>query len=142
MNAWRLLDADAQRADWREVARIVLHIDPQDQSDRARRAFDSHLSRQMDDGARLAAPATWWRVGLNQTWKMVAGSTCAISAVLGQEEPLPHLSGYQVHHRRGIISAASSCVGAMRRGHCACKFEGHHEAALGACAKAQGGDQK
>jgi len=41
----RLLDADAVGADWREVARIVLHIDPQDQSDRARRAFDSHLSR-------------------------------------------------------------------------------------------------
>ena len=41
----RLLDADAVGADWRDVARIVLHIDPQDQSDRARRAFDSHLSR-------------------------------------------------------------------------------------------------
>jgi hypothetical protein len=24
----RLLDADAQRADWRKVARIVLHLDP------------------------------------------------------------------------------------------------------------------
>jgi hypothetical protein len=34
--------------------------------DRARRAFESHLSRQMDDGARLAAPATWWRVGLKR----------------------------------------------------------------------------
>jgi hypothetical protein len=112
----RLLDADADGADWRDVARKALHLDPEHEPDRARRAFDSHLSRQMDDGARLAAPATWWRVGLNQTWKMVAGSTCAISAVLGQEEPLPHLSGYQVHHRRGIISAASSCVGAMRRG--------------------------
>src|SRR5882757_6136618 len=41
----RLLDADAQGADWREVTRVVLHIDPQDQSDRARRAFVSHLSR-------------------------------------------------------------------------------------------------
>ena len=41
----RLLDADAQGADWREVARIVLHIDPAHESDRARRAFDSHLSR-------------------------------------------------------------------------------------------------
>src|SRR5450755_3454 len=41
----RLLDADAQRADWREVARIVLHIDPEHDSDRARRVHDSHLSR-------------------------------------------------------------------------------------------------
>jgi hypothetical protein len=41
----RLLDADAQRADLREVARIVLHLDPEHESDRARRAFDSHLSR-------------------------------------------------------------------------------------------------
>src|SRR5450432_4600823 len=41
----RLLDADAQRADWREVARIVLHLDPEHECDRARRAFDSHLSR-------------------------------------------------------------------------------------------------
>src|SRR5216683_1234536 len=41
----RLLDADAEGADWREVARIVLHLDPERESDRARRAFDSHLSR-------------------------------------------------------------------------------------------------
>ena len=26
----RLLDADAEGADWREVARIVLHLDPRD----------------------------------------------------------------------------------------------------------------
>jgi hypothetical protein len=41
----RLLDADAQGADWREVARIVLHLDPEHESDRARRVFESHLSR-------------------------------------------------------------------------------------------------
>jgi hypothetical protein len=41
----RLLDADAQGADWREVARVVLHLDPEHQSDRARRSFDSHLLR-------------------------------------------------------------------------------------------------
>jgi Uncharacterized conserved protein (DUF2285) len=41
----RLLDADAEGADWQEVARIVLHIDPEREPDRARRAFDSHLSR-------------------------------------------------------------------------------------------------
>jgi hypothetical protein len=41
----RLLDADAAGADWRDVARIVLHLDPEHESDRARRAFESHLSR-------------------------------------------------------------------------------------------------
>jgi hypothetical protein len=41
----RLLDADAVGADWRDVARIVLHLDPEHEPDRARRAFDSHLSR-------------------------------------------------------------------------------------------------
>jgi hypothetical protein len=41
----RMLDADAKRADWREVARIVLRLDPEHEPDRARRAFDSHLSR-------------------------------------------------------------------------------------------------
>jgi hypothetical protein len=41
----RLLDAEVDGADWRDVARIVLHINPEHESDRARRAFDSHLSR-------------------------------------------------------------------------------------------------
>jgi type VI secretion system activator RovC-like protein len=41
----RLLDADMDDADWREVARVVLHLDPEHESDRAWRAFESHLSR-------------------------------------------------------------------------------------------------
>ena len=41
----RLLDADAEGADWREVARLVLHIDPVAQRDRAKTAFDTHLAR-------------------------------------------------------------------------------------------------
>src|SRR4029077_3383872 len=41
----RLLDADAEGADWREVAKIVLHIDPDREPERARKAFDSHLAR-------------------------------------------------------------------------------------------------
>ena len=41
----RLLDADAEGADWQEVARIVLHIDPELEPERARRAWDSHLGR-------------------------------------------------------------------------------------------------
>jgi hypothetical protein len=39
----RLLDADAEGADWREIARLVLHRDPE--SDGTRRAFESHLAR-------------------------------------------------------------------------------------------------
>ena len=41
----RLLDAEADGADWTEVARIVLHIDPTSEPARARRAWDSHLAR-------------------------------------------------------------------------------------------------
>jgi hypothetical protein len=33
----RLLDADAKGADWREVTRVVLHLDAEQESDRARR---------------------------------------------------------------------------------------------------------
>lgn len=41
----RLLDADAEGADWREVSQLVLHIDPSREPDRARHAFESHLAR-------------------------------------------------------------------------------------------------
>jgi hypothetical protein len=41
----RLLDADAEGADWTEVARIVLHIDPAREPERARRAWETHLER-------------------------------------------------------------------------------------------------
>jgi hypothetical protein len=42
---WRLLDAEAAGADWKEVTRLVLHIDPDREPVRARNAFDSHLAR-------------------------------------------------------------------------------------------------
>jgi hypothetical protein len=42
---WRLLDAEDDGADWKEVARIVLHLDPDREPERARTAFDSHLVR-------------------------------------------------------------------------------------------------
>ena len=45
MTYLRLLDAETKKADWREIARVVLHLDPEHESDRARRAFESHLSR-------------------------------------------------------------------------------------------------
>jgi hypothetical protein len=41
----RLLDAAEEKADWREVARIVLHIDPDMEPDRAKSAWESHLAR-------------------------------------------------------------------------------------------------
>lgn len=41
----RLLDADAEGADWQEVVKIVLHIDPAREPERARRVWESHLAR-------------------------------------------------------------------------------------------------
>jgi hypothetical protein len=41
----RLLDAFADGADWREVAHIVLHIDPNQEPERAFRAWATHLAR-------------------------------------------------------------------------------------------------
>jgi hypothetical protein len=41
----RLLQAESEGANWREVARIVLHIDPDRQPDRAQNAYQSHLAR-------------------------------------------------------------------------------------------------
>jgi hypothetical protein len=48
----RLLDTDAEGADWCEVARVVLHLDPEHETDLARKTFDSHfIARQMYDRA-------------------------------------------------------------------------------------------
>ncbi|MFG1277171.1 DUF2285 domain-containing protein [Xanthobacter autotrophicus] len=41
----RLLDAEADKADWTEVARIVLHRDPAAEVDRTRACWESHLAR-------------------------------------------------------------------------------------------------
>ena len=41
----RLLQAENQGADWREVARIVLHVDAEREPERARTAYQSHLAR-------------------------------------------------------------------------------------------------
>jgi hypothetical protein len=41
----RMLDAAAESANWREVAQIVLHINPDREPDRARRAYETHLAR-------------------------------------------------------------------------------------------------
>jgi hypothetical protein len=41
----RLLDADAEGADWREVVSIVFEIDPMRDEDHAKHVHDSHLDR-------------------------------------------------------------------------------------------------
>ncbi len=41
----RLLDAEAEGADWAEAARIVLGIDPQNEPARATHAHATHLAR-------------------------------------------------------------------------------------------------
>ena len=41
----RLLDAAADNADWEEAASLILGMDAKSQPDRARRAYDSHLTR-------------------------------------------------------------------------------------------------
>lgn len=41
----RLLDAEADGADWREAVEILFRIDPDTEPDRARRMHDSHLAR-------------------------------------------------------------------------------------------------
>jgi hypothetical protein len=41
----RLLDAEKDGADWREIAKLVLRIDPADEPARARRAWETHLAR-------------------------------------------------------------------------------------------------
>jgi hypothetical protein len=41
----RLLNAQNDGADWTDVARIVLHLDPDREPERARRAWETHLAR-------------------------------------------------------------------------------------------------
>lgn len=41
----RLLDAEAEGADWREVVTIVFGLNPNNDSEYAKRVHDSHLAR-------------------------------------------------------------------------------------------------
>jgi hypothetical protein len=41
----QLLDAEADKADWREAVRIIFSLDPAECPDRARLVHDSHLER-------------------------------------------------------------------------------------------------
>jgi hypothetical protein len=42
---WRLLDAEAENADWREAVRVIFGIDPTIEPERAYRVYYSHLER-------------------------------------------------------------------------------------------------
>jgi len=41
----RLLDAEREQADWRDVARIILCLDPEEDPGRARQCWQTHLDR-------------------------------------------------------------------------------------------------
>lgn len=41
----RLLDADAEGADWREVVAIIFGLDPAEDPERAKTVHESHLAR-------------------------------------------------------------------------------------------------
>lgn len=41
----RLLDAEADGADWQEAVEVLFGIDPSTESERARRVHDTHLAR-------------------------------------------------------------------------------------------------
>src|SRR3981189_2040590 len=48
----RLLEADLEEADWREVARLVLHLDPEHEVGRAPEGVrEPFIASQVDDGA-------------------------------------------------------------------------------------------
>jgi hypothetical protein len=71
----RILDANAEGADWREFAQIVLRIDPEREPDRARRAYDSHLARQMGVERRLSAIAAE-RMAIRASGELTTISIC------------------------------------------------------------------
>lgn len=41
----RLLDADAEGADWKEVVEVLFGLDPRAETDRASRVYGAHLTR-------------------------------------------------------------------------------------------------
>ncbi|WP_426257286.1 DNA -binding domain-containing protein [Sphingomonas sp. DC1600-2] len=58
-NYLRLLDAEACGADWKEVAHVVLGVDPQNDPKRCKRMYDSHLARARWISAQGFANLVW-----------------------------------------------------------------------------------
>jgi len=63
----RLLDAEKESADWRDASRIVLHVDPDREPDRAPRLRHPSLSGEVDDEVRVPVPSAHRRVRPNET---------------------------------------------------------------------------
>lgn len=42
---WRMLDADAEGADWQEIVQVIFGIDPATEPDRAWTVYETHLAR-------------------------------------------------------------------------------------------------
>ena len=61
----RLLDADAEGADWRDVVRVLFRLDPDREPEGTRMIYDSHLARarwMTQSGYRhLLKPPSSWR---------------------------------------------------------------------------------
>jgi hypothetical protein len=71
----RVLDAAKEGADWRDVARIALRMNPELDADRAQRAFESHLARakwMTSQGYRLLLRQGGWS---HEAWPHVRSWT-------------------------------------------------------------------
>jgi hypothetical protein len=55
----RLLDAEASRADWKEVAQVVLGGDPQKDPQGCKQMYESHLARARWISAQGFAELVW-----------------------------------------------------------------------------------
>ncbi len=85
---WRLLDAEADRADWQEVARIVLHIDPE----RDPLALEMHMT-------------VIWRE--QNGWQTTATAICS-AAALPNRTNLP--CGIRKREQTSSPEAVMSCM--------------------------------
>jgi hypothetical protein len=66
----RLLDADAEGADWREVARIVLHIDPERETARGRWAHENRRRMRPPEGLPvILTTEEECEVGMRAPWE-------------------------------------------------------------------------
>ena len=70
----RLLEAQAEGADWTEVARIVLHRDPLAEKERTYRCWQSHLARAQ----WLSRGEFWKRLPLSDAEALMPVNLCAV----------------------------------------------------------------
>ena len=87
----RMLDANAKGADWREVSRIVLHIDAERETDRARRAMT--VTSHAPDGSR--------RSDTGSCFHRIGGRTTALTsrAHIRSAVPRDSFSAKSLHDR-------------------------------------------